>query len=221
MQVSIPKFFRNRVFVLLNNLMFHLPKKDRKYLQFLSFISCLLSVLDLLAIALLAQIMTPLQTGSTVELPILGAIDDSLVPGLLMGVLILLILKNVLALLNYKLITKRVSTSEIHIGENIYSYNLKLSWALRPNRPTIETARISDYSVMRAAWTFLLPGIMVAGLLTSVLVMLVALLILQPLSAFISIVFFGIAGYIIHKWTSPSRKRQASVNSTQEIVFPL
>lgn len=188
---------------ILRSLLQPVSPKDKFMLWVYGASSALVAVLDVVALGVAAIIMTSLMTSSRIVLPILGTINERFVPTLLATVLSLMLIKNIALVIFSALILRRVRKIETFLGSRIFEKYLGMPWALRSGMPSVEILRVSDFSVAKASSNFLYPLLLLPGLFASCLAMVIALLIIQPLTAFLTIGFFGLVGVALHIYLTP------------------
>lgn len=177
--------------------------KDRRFLNVFVLLTCSLALLDLVALALLALSINPVLSNESSKLPIIGELPAASLPLLLAISLSLLLLRNLGSLVSYRIAVFRVSSIEMSLGSYIFEKNLRLPWAMRSQKSSMEIVRTSDYSVSRSTGTFLLPAILIPSILSSVVAIGLTLIVLEPLSALVTILYFLLVAVFLQRWLSP------------------
>lgn len=186
-----------------------LPGRARRALVAYAITLGLLSLLDGLALALLAAVIAPVVSGtSKPRLPVLGEVTDAGL-AIAIGVVCLLILsKGVLALLLLRTTTRRFAQYELELGSRLFAGYLAAPWTVRLTRNSADLVRLTDGSVSTTISGFILPGSTLLGEVLNFSILLVVLGIAQPLVAAITLVYLGLLGALLFFWIT-KRSRQA------------
>jgi ATP-binding cassette subfamily C protein len=187
-----------------------LPTEARRFLSFYSIALGLLSILDALSLGLLAVVITPLISGTPMDLPLVGRVEGFgliVVLGLVCG---LIILKGVLSLLLTWFATRRFAKYELEIGNQLLDAYLQSSWAARLRRNSSDLIRVADLGIANTIGGFLLPGATLPGEALTFFTVVIVLAIVQPLIAIITLVYLGIVGFVMFFWIS-RRAHEAGV----------
>src|SRR5690606_4343827 len=83
-----------QITVLLRRLLPYLPESARRFLLWYSIVAALLSIVDVLALMLLALTLASAATGSAISLPIVGALPESALIWMIVGLSALVIAKS-------------------------------------------------------------------------------------------------------------------------------
>jgi len=189
-------------------LMVWLPADARSYLVKYIVVSCLLAVLDIGAIMLLALSLAPMIAGSAIRLPVIGVIDSDAYIWLIGAVSLLILLKSVLALGQQWFATRRFAGFELEIGRQLFDSYIKAPWTHRLGRNTAQIVRIADVGIANAVSGFLLPIVQLPALVVSFVLIVVIIVVAQPLTALITIVYLGGIMALLY-WVVASRSVQA------------
>jgi len=189
-------------------LMVWLPADARAYLVKYIVVSCLLAVLDIAAIMLLALSLAPMIAGSAIRLPVVGVIDEGSYIWLIGAVSLLILLKSVLALGQQWFATRRFAGFELEIGRQLFDSYIKAPWTHRLGRNTAQIVRIADVGIANAVSGFLLPIVQLPALVVSFVLIVVIIIVAQPLTALITIVYLGGIMALLY-WVVASRSVQA------------
>lgn len=191
-----------------------LGRRDQSFLYAYSILASVLALLDMVALGLVAVVLTPLISGQSVTIPIIGYVPNAELPPYLIGVVGLLAFKNILMLSLSALVLKRLSKIESGFGKKIFAYNLNMPWALRVDKPIIEITRAADYAVMRSMISFLFPALGMPALITSVAAIGITLVVVQPVTAVTTIGYFGIVAVVLNVFVSKQASRVGNVEQT-------
>ena len=190
------------------DLMRYLPSDARSYLIRYIVISCLLTVLDTGAIALLALSLTPMITGAQLTLPIIGTLGEDAYIWMVTGVALLILIKSALALAQQWFATRRFAEFELEIGRQLFDAYIKAPWTYRLGRNTAQIVRIADVGIANAVSGFLLPIVQLPSMIVSFVMILAIIVIAQPLTALITIVYLGLISALLY-WVVSGRSVQA------------
>ncbi|GAA3897828.1 ABC transporter ATP-binding protein [Microbacterium invictum] len=185
-----------------------LPEDARSYLIRYVVVSCLLAVLDIGAIGLLAVSLAPMISGVAIRLPVIGAIEPDAFIWVFAAVALLILLKSVLALGQQWFATRRFASFELEIGRYLFDSYIKAPWTHRLARNTAQIVRIADVGIANTTAGFLLPIIQLPALALSFVLIVGVLLIAQPLTAVITVVYLGGIMALLY-WVISRRSVQA------------
>ncbi|WP_136050716.1 ABC transporter ATP-binding protein [Microbacterium sp. K36] len=190
------------------DLVTYLPGDARSYLLRYVVVSCLLSVLDIGAIMLLALSLTPMIARTTITLPVIGEIGEEDYIWLIGGVAILILVKSALALLQQWFATRRFAAFELEIGRQLFDSYIKAPWTYRLGRNTAQIVRIADVGIANTISGFLLPIVQLPSLIVSFVLILAIIVVAQPLTALITVVYLGGIMALLY-WVVSGRSVQA------------
>lgn len=186
----------------------YLPGDARSYLLRYVVVSCLLSVLDIVAIMLLALSLTPMIARTTITLPVIGSIGADDYIWLIGSVAILILIKSVLALLQQWFATRRFADFELEIGRQLFDSYIKAPWTYRLGRNTAQVVRIADVGIANTISGFLLPIVQLPALIVSFTLILGVIVVAQPFTALITVVYLGLIMALLY-WVVSGRSVQA------------
>lgn len=203
-----------------------LEARDRFVLYGYSICASALSLLDMVALGLVALVLTPLMSSQTVVLPLVGTVLPADIPPFLIAVVVLLGGKNVLMLMLAWLVLRRLSKVETELSRRVFAVNLNLPWALRAEKPVVDIMRAADYAVLRTIVSFLYPALGIPAMLTSIVAMTITLVLLQPLTALTTVLFFGVVGILMNAFVSRrashvGQVEQAARNKTSSLMLEM
>lgn len=175
-----------------------LPAGAKRTLIVYATISIFVALLDFVSLGLLALVFPALSGGTSMTIPIIGELhDDWLIP-LLVFALLLIVLKSLIAVFMSWVITRIFAKYELQIGRHLFDAYLRSPWFARQSRTTSELVRLADVGVSGAVTGFLLP---LAGLPLQVFTLLSIfgiLVIAEPVTALITVLFFGFVALILY-----------------------
>jgi ABC-type multidrug transport system fused ATPase/permease subunit len=180
-----------------------LPVDARSYLVRYITISSLLTVLDIGAVMLLALCLNPMMRGAPIAMPLIGTIGPDRYVWVIAFVSALILVKTLLSLLQNWFATRRFSQFELAIGERLLSAYIKAPWTERLKRTSAQLVRLGDVGVAASINGFLLPLVGLPALITSFLVIVAIIVVAQPLTALITVVYLGLIMLLVTRLVSP------------------
>lgn len=168
-----------------------LPQGTRRYIWIYVIISVLLSLLDIAALMLLAVSLSSMLQGADINIPLIGTLTPDSYVWLLLVVSLLILLKSVLSLLQQWAATRRFAQFELTLGLQLFDAYIGAPWVTRLSRSSSQLVRMADVGVAAVITGLLLPLVQLPALIISSLLILVTLIVVQPLTALISIVYLG------------------------------
>jgi ATP-binding cassette subfamily C protein len=185
-----------------------LPPRAQRFLLIYALLLGMLSVLDGLALAMLAAVITPLATGNSLTVPLFGKVEGTTLILLLVLVCALIMLKGIIAVVLLRVATRRFAKYELDLGSRLFDGYIRSPWVVRLRRNSADLVRLSDNSVATTIGGFILPGSTLLGECLTFLTLVVVLAATQPVVAAITIVYLGAIGVFLYLWVA-RRSRQA------------
>ncbi|WP_396656718.1 ABC transporter ATP-binding protein [Microbacterium sp.] len=185
-----------------------LPGSARRFLLMYAVLQGLLAIMDGLALALLAVVLSPLISGNPVDLPVFGTVSGTAALGPLIVVCAIIVLKSVLALVLQWFATRRFAAYELDLGTRVFAGFVGSPWVDRLKRNSSDLVRITDSSVSTTISGFVLPGASLVGDALNFLTLLVVLAVAQPVIGAITLVYLVLIGLFLNLQIS-RRTRQA------------
>ena len=179
-----------------------LPVAAKRFLASYSVALGLLSILDAAALGLLALIIAPLVSNSTVRLPLIGEVGSVGLLILLGIVCLLIVIKGALTLLLTWVATRRFAAFELDIGNQLLDSYLTSPWVVRLGRNSSDLIRIADIGIANTIAGFILPVATLPGEALTFLLLLLVLAIAQPAIAAIALIYLGLVGVVLFFWIS-------------------
>ncbi|MBX9472728.1 MAG: ABC transporter ATP-binding protein/permease [Chryseoglobus sp.] len=178
----------------------------------------ILALLDALALALLAVIISPIVTGAELVLPIIGEVDQVGVIGLLGVVCALIVGKSIAAAVLLWFATRRFARYELELGSRLFDSFIASSWTERLKRNSADLVRMTDGSVAVTISSFLLPIAGLLGELLTFIAVIAVLTITQPAVAAVSLVYLGVLAVIMYVWVTRRAREAGRVNVRHSIL---
>ncbi|GHD42577.1 ABC transporter ATP-binding protein [Mycetocola manganoxydans] len=189
-----------------------LPPRARNFLWTYVVLSSALALLDVAAIGLLALSMAAMVQSEPVNLPLVGAVDQSGYVWILVAVSTLIILKSGLSVLLQWRATRRFAKYELEIGDRLFGAYIQAPWTERLQRNTSQLVRMADVGIAAVVAGFLLPVLSLPTLFTTSISVLVVIVIAQPVTALVTVVYLGLIAFLLYFWVSRKSVEAGRVN---------
>ncbi|KQX06388.1 MULTISPECIES: ABC transporter ATP-binding protein [unclassified Leifsonia] len=179
-----------------------LPAGARNFFALYVVLTSAITLLDVGAMTLLALIITPIVTGSPITLPIIGQFPASAAPWLVLAACGLIILKSLLSVGLHWVATRRFARYELEIGQRMFRAYIHSSWEERSKRSVAEVTRIADGGIANTIMGFILPLALIPGSLLTFVLILVVLVVAQPLTAIIALLYLGLVAFVVNHFVT-------------------
>lgn len=179
-------------------LMPYLPPGTMRYVWTYVIISCLLSLLDIAALMLLALSLSAMLAGNPVTIPLFGTVSQDGYVWLLFLVSSLVLAKSLLTLLQQWAATRKFAAFELVLGLKLFEAYMGAAWVERLGRSSSKLVRMADVGVTAVINGLLVPVIQLPAILVSSVLIIGTLIVVQPVTAAITIVYLGLMAYIMH-----------------------
>jgi ATP-binding cassette subfamily C protein len=189
-----------------------LPARARRFLTIYVVVTSLLALLDIAALSLLALSLGAMAVGRPISLPLIGTVPISGYPWVLLTVSLLVIAKSAAAVGMQWVATRSFAAYELEIGDRLFDAYIRAPWVDRLSRTTAQLVRMADVGIANTTAGFLLPVISMPALIVTALSILLVLLIAQPITAVVTIVYLGIIAVILYFWLSRKSVEAGRVN---------
>lgn len=166
-----------------------LPKGAKPFYLWYSIVTGLLAILDTAALGLIVLVVTPLTTGTAIELPLIGEIPKSATIWMIVLICALFVLKGVFAVTLHWFATRRFARYELEVGDALFRAYTHASWEKRSQISTAEVTRIVDSSMANTNLGFILPLSQIPGNALTFVSVLAVLVFAQPVIAVIVLVY--------------------------------
>lgn len=201
-----------RVWELLKELLPLLPAGAQRYFVWYMFATTLVTILDVIAVSLLAIVIGPALTGGTLNIPLIGEITADMAPLLALVACSLIIVKSVLTLLLHWHATRQFAKYELAIGDRMFRAYINSSWEQRSKRTVAEITRIADAGIANTMAGFLLPLMRVPSAICTFVLVLAVLLVVDPWICLITVVYLGLIALVVHQVVTKRALEAAQVN---------
>jgi ABC-type multidrug transport system fused ATPase/permease subunit len=196
----------------LGDLLPHLPGRARRFLILITTAACVISLLDLAALALLAVSIGAIVQGNPIVLPIIGEIDSDGYVWVIVVISVLILAKSALSVMLQWVLTRRFALYELEIGDRLFDAYIRAPWVDRLRRTTAELVRLADVGIANTISGFLLPVSTLPPLIVTFLSLLLVLFIAQPVTAIITVVYLGLIGLLLYFWIARKAVAAGRVN---------
>lgn len=175
----------------LRRLMPFLPPSGRRFLIAYSLVSSLLSLIDIVALMLLALTLASSVTGEAVALPVLGVMGTDQVVWLILVLAAIVILKSAANVGLQWVATRRFASYELEVGQELFGAYIRASWVDRLSRNSAQIVAMSDSGIANVVAGFLLPITTLPGMVVTSVGVVGVLVVSQPVTALVTIVYLG------------------------------
>ncbi|MGN7948266.1 ABC transporter ATP-binding protein [Microbacterium sp. 22215] len=189
-----------------------LPPRAQRFLWMYVIVSCALSLLDVVALMMLAVSVTSMVQSSDVTLPVIGTITSDGYVWIILTVSLLIITKSALAVTLQWFATRRFATFELEIGDRLFDAYIRAPWTERLKRNTSQLVRLADVGIANVTSGFLLPVLGLPQLLCTSAAVIAVLVVAEPLTALITMVYLGLIAMILYFWMSRKSVEAGRVN---------
>lgn len=201
-----------RIWPVLKDLLPLLPKGAQRYFVGYMVATSLITALDVIAMSLLAVIIGPALSGGTLSLPLIGEVDQAMVPALALAACLLIILKSFLSVLLHWFATRRFARYELEIGDRMFKAYIHSSWEERSKRTVAEITRIADGGIANTMSGFLLPLMRVPSSVLTFVLILGVLFVVDPITSVIALLYLTLVAVVVHRVVTRRALEAATVN---------
>lgn len=189
-----------------------LPKQARRYILSYMVWSSSLAILDVAALMLLAASLSSMMNQQPIPLPVIGPVGVDGYAWVILTVSGMIIIKSLLAVWMQWLATRRMAGYELEIGDRLFDAYIRAPWTERLKRNTAELVRMADVGIANVTSGFLLPAMNLPSLLATSVSIMLLILIVQPLTAIITIVYLGLIAMLLYVGLSARTVQAGRVN---------
>lgn len=174
-----------------------LTAQARRFYWWYFSLNSLLTVLDVIAMSLLAVVISGAVEGRAVTIPVIGTFEADSIVWLVLAACALIILKSLLALILHWIATRRFARAEFVLGRRLLGSYVRSTWEERSKRSAAEVIRISDVGIANAIAGIVFTTATIPGFVLTIALLFAVLAVAQPLTAVITIAYLGlIAGLL-------------------------
>lgn len=189
-----------------------LPEAGQRYLRFYCWFVGLLAILDAVSLGLLAIVISPLLSGNSLTVPLIGTIDTAGLVWTLILVCVIVIVKGVLASLIQFFATRRFASFELAIGDRLLGAYMAAPWVERLKRNSADVIRLADWGIANTIAGVLLPAASLIGEAATFIVVFLVLVVSQPAIAVTALIYLGLVGLALYFWVSRRSQVAGRVN---------
>lgn len=199
------------IWVTLKRLFEVLPDGAKGFYIAYAIFTALLAGLDVIALGLIATLVTPIASGGTPTLPLIGEVTTSVLPTIIILICALFILKSALAIILHWYATRRFAKYELEVGNRLFRAFTYSSWEVRSSHSTADITRIVDSSIAQTNAGFILPLSQVPNNAMTFLAMVLVLFITEPVAAIISVFYLGLVFLVMMLFISRKAREAGMV----------
>ncbi|MGW9627090.1 ABC transporter ATP-binding protein [Microbacterium sp. NPDC055521] len=202
----------NELLPVLRRLFPLLPAGARKFFVVYVLASSALTIFDVIAMAVLALTIAPAVSSSAIDIPLVGTFPVEKAPLLVLVACVLLILKSLFAVVLQFVATRRFAAYEFEVGKRLFDAYIRSSWEDRTRRATAEITRMADVGIANTMSGFVIPLSRVPSNLLTFAALLAVLLLAQPLTAVIALVYLSLIAIFVNRLISRRALLAGDVN---------
>ena len=196
----------------MRQLMPYLPSGAKAYIYRYVVLSCLLAILDVMAVMLLAVSLSSMLSGKSVNIPLLGTVSQDQHIWLLVAVSVLMLVKSSLTLLQSWFSSRKFAQFELSLGVELFDAYLRAPWVERLSRTTSQLVRMADIGVAAAVGGLITPLVTVPALMLSSALIMVGLFAVSPLIAVVALSYLGSVALLMQKVLTKRSVEAGKVN---------
>lgn len=169
----------------------YLPPEAPRFLWYFCVVSSILSVFDVIALMLLAIVLSAGVSNSGLSIPLVGHVQQSAFGWLILALSVIVIGKSALAVVLQWQATRKFATYEISVGSHLFSAYIRAPWVERARQNSARVVQMVDGGIANVNVGFLLPITTLPGLVVTCVGVILVLVINQPLTAVITMAYLG------------------------------
>lgn len=181
----------NTIIQTLRKILPYLPTGARRFLWVYAIVTSVLSVVDVVALMLLAVTLAAAVQGNPVVLPVIGPVPLESFGWLILVLSGLIILKSAASLGLQWVATRRFASYELSVGDHLFAAYIHAPWTDRLGRNTAQIVQMADTGIANVTAGFLLPVMTLPGLLITSFGVVAVIVVTQPVTALVTIVYLG------------------------------
>ncbi len=183
-------------------LLIALPEGSRRFIRVFALALSALALLDIAALGILAILLAPMISGSSVTIPGVGwTLSEPQDFGIALGIVCgLILLKDILGIVVQRMSTKRFARFEQALGAKLLDSFFFAPWLDRLSRNSSDLVRSTDVGVATTVSGILIPYTQLMGEIATFAAVMVVLLVATPVIAIGAILYFAAVGFFLAKW---------------------
>lgn len=202
----------NLIWRTLRSIVPYLPSRAVHFLVGYIIVTSALALIDISALALLALSLGAMVAGRPVELPLVGTVEVEGYVWILVVVSGLIIAKSTFSMALQWFATRRFARFELEIGDRLFDAYIRAPWTERLKRNTSQLVRMADVGIANVTAGFLLPVSTLPSLLTTFAAVLVVLVVAQPVTALVTVLYLGSIAALLYLVVSRRSIQAGRVN---------
>lgn len=192
-----------------------LPPGSRRFLLTYGVLTAALALLDLVALGLVGTLLQSVLSGGETSLPLVGDLGSTTGQvTALVTVCVVIVLKGVCAVALLRVATRRFARHEVAIGDRLLAAYLASPWEDRLAKNTSELVRTVDVGVGVTVAGVLIPSMTLFGEVGTMLAVVVAIIVFDPLVAAVTIVYLLLVAALLAGVISPRAVASGRENRT-------
>ncbi len=189
-----------------------LPPGARRFFIRYMVVTSLITVLDVVAMALLAVLIAPIISGGPIHVPLVGELPREATSWMVLIACFLIILKSALSVFFHWVATRRFAQYELEIGQRLFSAYVRSSWEERSKRSVAEITRIADAGIANTVMGFLLPLSSIPRSVMTFVLILGVLVVADPVTSTIALVYLSFVAFLVNKVVTKRALEASQVN---------
>ncbi|UJP11482.1 ABC transporter ATP-binding protein/permease [Microbacterium sp. KUDC0406] len=168
-----------------------LPASAGRFLLVFGVVSAVLAIIDVTALMLLALTLAGTVAGEGASLPVIGTIPQDRLVWLILILAAVVIAKSAANVWLQWIATRRFASYELAVGQELFGAYIRSSWTDRISRNSAQIVAMTDSAIANVVAGFLLPVTTLPGLLVTSVGVVAVIVVAQPITALITIVYLG------------------------------
>lgn len=168
-----------------------LPASAGRFLLVFGVVSAVLAIIDVTALMLLALTLAGTVAGEGASLPVIGVIPQDRLVWLILILAAVVIAKSAANVWLQWIATRRFASYELAVGQELFGAYIRSSWTDRISRNSAQIVAMTDSAIANVVAGFLLPVTTLPGLLVTAVGVVAVIVVAQPITALITIVYLG------------------------------
>ncbi|MFP7695697.1 ABC transporter ATP-binding protein [Trueperella sp. LYQ143] len=191
----------------------YLPAGASRYMVVYMIIASVLNVMDIAALMALAFSVTYIMNREPIVVPMLKwEFGPDAYVWVIVVISAVILVKALLCLVQQWFATRKFASFEMRLGEQLFDAYLGAPWVERLGRSTSELVRMADVGVAAINAGLLLPFMSLPAMLVSAAAVIVILLVAQPVTALVTLLYLGVIAMLIYFLLSPRTLEAGKVN---------
>lgn len=178
-----------------------LPDGTRRFIITFAVLQSLLAILDVAAIGLLAVLLAPMMSGSSVTIPVVGiTLEEPNDFGIALAVVGgLIIAKSIFAILIQWRATRRFARFEQVLGAQLLEGTFRAPWTERLQRNSTDLVRSTDIGVSSTVTGVIIPFCQLSGEVFTFVAVLGVLIVAEPFLAGVTLLYFALIAFLLYR----------------------